>query len=152
MPPSTPSTPEKPASTSSKSIASINGEVVLSVDPDYGDFLPTGGTSEHMLVNLSSQRLAIKVRCSDNALFRVNPVFCFIEPGLCASLIINRLPGPPKYDKIVLHFMKNSDKSAQIKEIFKAPNANPEKLTIPLNCSNAAGKHDDDDDKLPEKK
>jgi hypothetical protein len=48
--------------------------------------------------------------------------------------------------------MKNSDKSAQIKEIFKAPNANPEKLTIPLNCSNAAGKHDDDDDKLPEKK
>uniref|UniRef100_A0AC34RI55 Major sperm protein n=1 Tax=Panagrolaimus sp. JU765 TaxID=591449 RepID=A0AC34RI55_9BILA len=119
----------------SPAVASINGELLLSVDPDSANFQPTGGNSEHMLVNLSSERLAIKVRCSDNNLFRVNPVFMFIEPGQCTNLVVTRVPGPPKNDKIVLHFMKNNDPNAQIKELFKAANCHPEKLTIPLNCS-----------------
>lgn len=31
--------------------------------------------------------------------------------------------------------MKNTDTSAQIKDIFKQENIKPEKLTIPLNCA-----------------
>lgn len=77
----------------SPAVASINGELLLSVDPDSATYQPTGGNSEHMLVNLSSERLAIKVRCSDNSLFRVNPVFVFIEPGQCTNLVVTRLPG-----------------------------------------------------------
>ncbi|KIH56731.1 hypothetical protein ANCDUO_13086 [Ancylostoma duodenale] len=32
----------------------------LSVDPEVATFTPAGGTSEHMLVNLSDKHLAIK--------------------------------------------------------------------------------------------
>lgn len=36
-------------------------ESALSVDPETAVFLPNGGKSEHMLVNISDKRLAVKV-------------------------------------------------------------------------------------------
>ncbi|KAK6062277.1 hypothetical protein COOONC_00044 [Cooperia oncophora] len=40
-----------------------------------------GGASRHMMVNGSSQRMAIKIKCSNNEIFRVSPVYCLLEPG-----------------------------------------------------------------------
>ncbi|KIH53619.1 hypothetical protein ANCDUO_16248 [Ancylostoma duodenale] len=40
-----------------------------------------GGASRHMMVNGSSQRMAIKIKCSNNEIFRVSPVYCMLEPG-----------------------------------------------------------------------
>jgi hypothetical protein len=65
--------------------------IVLTVDPEEANFLPKGGRSEHMLVNLGEKRLAVKVRCSDNNLFRVNPVYFSIDPGQCTNVVITRL-------------------------------------------------------------
>lgn len=36
-------------------------EPALSVDPETAVFLPNGGKSEHMLVNISDKRLVVKV-------------------------------------------------------------------------------------------
>ncbi|CAB3399454.1 unnamed protein product [Caenorhabditis bovis] len=63
-----------------------------------------GGASRHMMVNGSNHRMAIKIKCSDNELFRVSPVFCLLEPGSAQRLQIVRDPGPAKIDKIVLQY------------------------------------------------
>lgn len=44
----------------------------------------SGGASRHLMVNGSSERIAIKVKCSNNHLFRIAPVFTVLEPG-CAQ-------------------------------------------------------------------
>ncbi|VDL74502.1 unnamed protein product [Nippostrongylus brasiliensis] len=61
-----------------------------------------GGASRHMMVNGSSQRMAIKIKCSNNEIFRVSPVYCLLEPGGSQRLQIVRDPGEAKTDKIVL--------------------------------------------------
>ncbi|PIO62449.1 MSP domain protein [Teladorsagia circumcincta] len=63
----------------------------LSVDPEVATFTTAGGKSEHMLVNLSDNHLAVKVRCSNNQLYRVRPVYQVVETGQCKSLIVTRL-------------------------------------------------------------
>ncbi|CAJ0609274.1 unnamed protein product [Cylicocyclus nassatus] len=63
-----------------------------------------GGASRHMMVNGSSQRMAIKIKCSNNGIFRVSPVYCMLEPGASQRLQIVRDPGEAKTDKIVVLF------------------------------------------------
>uniref|UniRef100_A0A0R3S3P9 Major sperm protein n=1 Tax=Elaeophora elaphi TaxID=1147741 RepID=A0A0R3S3P9_9BILA len=113
-------------------------EPALSVDPEMAVFLPNGGKSEHMLVNISEKRLAVKVRCSDNSLFRVNPVYMFIEPGSCSNLVITRLPGPPKSDKLVFHYFSCESNDSEPKEVFKINSQrSPEMLKLPINIISA---------------
>lgn len=42
-------------------------EPALSVDPETAIFLPSGGKSEHMLVNISDKRIVVKV-CMNTSL------------------------------------------------------------------------------------
>ncbi|VDM96624.1 unnamed protein product [Thelazia callipaeda] len=109
-------------------------EPALSVDPETAIFLPNGGKSEHMLVNISDKRLAVKVRCSDNSLFRVSPVYMFIEPGSCGNFVITRLPGPAKSDKLVFHYFFCKPNDLEPKEVFKSnAQKSPEILKLPIN-------------------
>lgn len=43
------------------STASAQKEPALSIDPERAVFLANGGKSEHMLVNISDKRIAVKV-------------------------------------------------------------------------------------------
>ncbi|TKR67964.1 hypothetical protein L596_024028 [Steinernema carpocapsae] len=110
-------------------------EPSLSIDPESATFLTSGGRSEHMLVNCSEARIAVKVRCSDNSVYRVNPVYTFVEPGQCTSLIVTRLPGLPKVDKLVIHYIACSEKDHTAKDLFKS-STTPEVLKLPLSCCN----------------
>uniref|UniRef100_A0A8R1TJD6 Major sperm protein n=1 Tax=Onchocerca volvulus TaxID=6282 RepID=A0A8R1TJD6_ONCVO len=113
-------------------------EPALSVDPETAVFLPNGGKSEHMLVNISDKRIAVKVRCSDNSLFRVSPVYMFIEPGSCVNLVITRLPGPIKSDKLVFHYFACEPNDSEPKEVFKINSQKPpEMLKMPINIISA---------------
>ncbi|KAI6174362.1 Major sperm protein [Aphelenchoides besseyi] len=76
----------------SSNASSPKKESSMSVDPEVGKFLATGGRSENMCVNLGESRICVKVRCSNNVLYRVNPVYMFIDPGQCQNLIVSRLP------------------------------------------------------------
>ncbi|KAL3994743.1 MSP (Major sperm protein) domain family protein [Acanthocheilonema viteae] len=118
--------------------AAQKGEPALSVDPETAIFLPSGGKSEHMLVNISEKRLAVKVRCSDNNLFRVSQVYMFIEPGSCGNLVITRLPGPVKSDKLVFHYFVCEPNDSEPKEVFKINSQkSPEMLKLPINIISA---------------
>ncbi|CAG9532742.1 unnamed protein product [Cercopithifilaria johnstoni] len=113
-------------------------EPALSIDPEAAIFLPNGGRSEHMLVNISDKRLAVKVRCSDNSLFRVSPVYMFIEPGSCGNLVITRLPGPAKSDKLVFHYLICEPNDLEPKEVFKINSQkSPEMLKLPIKIISA---------------
>ncbi|CAD5228342.1 unnamed protein product [Bursaphelenchus okinawaensis] len=122
---------ENPRSPASDSVRSP--QIPLSVDPDNAAFRPKGGRSEHMLVNLSRDRIAVKVKCSDNNLYRVNPVFCFIDGGQCNNLLITRLEGPPKTDKLALHYVKCKPSDTDFKELFKNTPAT-DVVKLPLTC------------------
>ncbi|KAI6185163.1 Major sperm protein [Aphelenchoides fujianensis] len=109
-------------------------DVLLSVDPERATFLPTGSRSEHMVVNLGENRLAVKVRCSDNALYRVNPVYMLIDQGQCQNLMVTRLPGEAKVDKLVLHYVPCDEKTADARDAFKTPDRKPEMAKILMSC------------------
>ncbi|CAJ0582987.1 unnamed protein product, partial [Mesorhabditis spiculigera] len=67
-----------------------------------------GGASRHMLVNGSDQQIAVKIKCSNNSLYRVSPVYCNLVPGQAQRLQIVRDPGAAKVDKLIILF-KRSD-------------------------------------------
>ncbi|CAJ0941174.1 unnamed protein product, partial [Mesorhabditis belari] len=77
----------------------------LQVDKEVAIFLSTGGTSEHVLWNRGGNKLAFKVRCSNNKVYRVTPVHSVIEPGECLDLVITRSSGAARTDKLVVEFL-----------------------------------------------
>ncbi|KAI6170723.1 Major sperm protein [Aphelenchoides bicaudatus] len=66
----------------------------------------------------SSVRLAIKVKTSDNQLYRVNPVYAYIEPGQQLNVYVMRQNGSAKLDKIVFVTVKAVDGNANLKQLF----------------------------------
>ncbi|KAL6725267.1 hypothetical protein Aduo_007331 [Ancylostoma duodenale] len=107
----------------------------LSVDPDCAYFNVTGGKSDHMLVNIGEKRLAVKIRCSNNNLYRVSPNAMFIEPGQCQNLVVVRMAGPARSDKLILQFLPCDKDAEDCKEFFKQADKNgmkPETTRISL--------------------
>ncbi|VDM93633.1 unnamed protein product [Onchocerca ochengi] len=60
-----------------------------------------GGVQKVFISNPTSIRRALKVKCSDNNLYRVNPVYSFIEPGQVLAIDIFRQNGGAKVDKMI---------------------------------------------------
>uniref|UniRef100_A0A914GUJ7 Major sperm protein n=1 Tax=Globodera rostochiensis TaxID=31243 RepID=A0A914GUJ7_GLORO len=77
----------------------------------------TGGASRHLMVNGSSERMAIKVKCSNNRFFRISPVFTILEPGCAQRLQIVRDAGCPGMDKLVLLYTRTTGRNAR--EVFE---------------------------------
>ncbi|CAJ0590433.1 unnamed protein product [Cylicocyclus nassatus] len=117
-------------------------EKSLSVDPDSAYFNVTGGKSDHMLVNLGEKRLAVKIRCSNNTLYRVSPSAMFIEPGQCQNLVVVRNAGPARSDKLILQFLPCEKDTEDCKEFFKQADKNglkPDTMRISLKMVGDAG-------------
>ena len=111
---------------------------LLTADPPAGQFSTDGGTSAHQLINATDQRLAIKIKCSDNALYRVNPVYAIAEPGQPLALEVTRNAGPAKDDRLVVQYMAVPADLVNVHEAFVASVATgavfPE-LAIPLTAA-----------------
>ena len=58
--------------------------------------------SYHKIINGSKDKLALKVKCSDNRVYRLRPVFSILEPNKDLTLTIARIPAPDKKDKLVI--------------------------------------------------
>ncbi|VDM51562.1 unnamed protein product [Toxocara canis] len=72
-----------------------------------------------------------EVKCSDNNVYRVNPVFAFIEPGQYINVDIIRDVGKPKIDKMVFVTAKATADDLMPKAVFK-PGVNKPSLVLPL--------------------
>ncbi|GMR42475.1 hypothetical protein PMAYCL1PPCAC_12670, partial [Pristionchus mayeri] len=73
----------------------------LSVDPEEGHFLEAGGKQDFMLVNTTYTPIAVKIKCSNNAQYKVMPVYLAIDKGQISTLTVTRASGPAKNDKLV---------------------------------------------------
>ncbi|VDO87919.1 unnamed protein product [Haemonchus placei] len=72
----------------------------ITISPRSAHFTVEGGLSIHNIKNISKTRLAIKITCSDNTLYRVTPVYAILEPEEVVVLNIGRLDGQPKKDRL----------------------------------------------------
>ncbi|KAI6172517.1 Major sperm protein [Aphelenchoides besseyi] len=77
----------------------------LSLNPPRAWFTTLGGVSKHIICNHSCDRLALKVRCSNNHIYRVNPVYSFLESGQAHEFEVIRLQGgEARKDKLQILF------------------------------------------------
>ena len=64
------------------------------------------GDSDEMqkviILNRSTVRQAIKIKCTDNKAYKVRPVYAAIEPGKTTSILVLRQNGINKTDKLVI--------------------------------------------------
>ncbi|CAD5224570.1 unnamed protein product [Bursaphelenchus okinawaensis] len=85
----------------------------LFVAPHIADFSSLkGGASRHLLANGTQRRLAIKIKCSNNALYRVSPVYYVLEPGESQRILVVRDPGKPAVDKMIILYKATNCKNA----------------------------------------
>uniref|UniRef100_A0A914ZQS4 Major sperm protein n=1 Tax=Parascaris univalens TaxID=6257 RepID=A0A914ZQS4_PARUN len=54
------------------------------------------------ITNPTKDRIAVKVKCSDNRIYRVDPVYSFVDPGSTLPLNVTRCISSNKSDKLVL--------------------------------------------------
>jgi len=92
----------------------------ITIDPPLCNVQATGGSSTHQLANTVQNRLAFKVKSSNNNEYRVKPVFGFIEPGASTPLEVIRLPGVPKEDKLVILWAQVPPEETDPQAPFKA--------------------------------
>ena len=106
----------------------------LIADPPAAQIPAAGGNSTHQLNNTGTDRLAFKVKSSNNNEYRIKPVFGFIEPGAATLLEITRTAGPPREDKLVVHFAVVAVDATEAKAAFEG--AQPVgSITIPLSAA-----------------
>ncbi|KHN80291.1 Uncharacterized protein Tcan_17022 [Toxocara canis] len=104
----------------------------LLVYPQFAVFEQQGGASKHTLTNRGQQRIAIKIKCSDNRLYKVNPVYSFLDPGASEQLDVARGGGFKKKDKLVLMFLLTKADETDAKCVFDSYVDKPNQLILPL--------------------
>ncbi|CAP27775.1 Protein CBG07809 [Caenorhabditis briggsae] len=76
----------------------------LTAEPASCTIPANGGTSSLKIANSGTDKLIFKIKSSNNKDYRIQPVFGFVEPSEFKEVTVIRLSGPPKEDKIVIHF------------------------------------------------
>ncbi|XGW13445.1 hypothetical protein V3C99_000069 [Haemonchus contortus] len=103
----------------------------ITISPRSAHFTVEGGLSIHNIKNISKTRLAIKITCSDNTLYRVTPVYAILEPEEVVVLNIGRLDGQPKKDRLGI-LMIDFNGTGNAKDAFKRTDLRPVTVNIPL--------------------
>ncbi|CAI2350368.1 unnamed protein product [Caenorhabditis sp. 36 PRJEB53466] len=105
----------------------------MAVVPARLQYQPIGGVSQLELKNTSAERKAFKLKCSDNALYRVNPVYGIAEPRSSVTIDVLRLNGEEKTDKLVL-ITASAKGVSDPREAFakSSPSEHPQMMVVPL--------------------
>ncbi|KAH7728160.1 MSP-domain protein 5 [Aphelenchoides avenae] len=124
-------------STQTLSMQSIQENKKLEVQPVDLRWAPTGGLQSVTVVNNTGERQALKVKCSDNALYRVSPVHAFVESGQRLKVDVLRQVGAPKVDRLVLLTANAKPTDASAKTCFQAGGQHPT-MVVPMFATSAA--------------
>ncbi|EFP09404.1 hypothetical protein CRE_25426 [Caenorhabditis remanei] len=115
----------------------------VTVIPRVARFSIEGGLSTHTLMNHSDNRIAVKITCSDNNMYRVTPVYATVEPGQSLPLHIARITSDLiKRDRLCVNILE-ADGNKEAREIFKK-NANtraPASINMALEATNDSQNH-----------
>ncbi|VDM72521.1 unnamed protein product [Strongylus vulgaris] len=128
----------------------------LAIDPPACTVPAAGGKSKHSLMNGSEAKIIIKVKCTNNTEYRMNPVYAFIDPAGKIDLEVTRLvrfsdwlgklrltkslvrlqEGPAKEDKAVIQFGPSPEDATD--PTIAWPSIPPEQIqsaTLPLSAT-----------------
>uniref|UniRef100_A0A0R3RQQ0 Major sperm protein n=1 Tax=Elaeophora elaphi TaxID=1147741 RepID=A0A0R3RQQ0_9BILA len=95
----------------------------------------SGGIQKLFLTNQSKERRAIKIKCSDNRLYRVSSVFNILEPGETIGIDIVRQNGGSKPDKMLFLWTKAEKSDTNASKLFDKFSSYP-MLVLPLIVNN----------------
>uniref|UniRef100_A0A8R1TL49 Major sperm protein n=1 Tax=Onchocerca volvulus TaxID=6282 RepID=A0A8R1TL49_ONCVO len=104
----------------------------LSIEPKNLRWTGDGGYQTVQLRNITTDRLAVKAKCSDNELYRVNPVFGFIDPGKELKVDIIRRKAIPKVDKMIFVSVRANKEEVFPKPLFKRSKDSQKMAMLPL--------------------
>ena len=99
---------------------SVQSPAALVAEPGQVKLASTGGKTTLQLQNPGGVKMMFKVKCTNNNEYRVNPVYGFIEAGAKAPVEVIRLAGPPKDDKLVVHFAPAPAGATDAQAAFKS--------------------------------
>ncbi|CAI2354800.1 unnamed protein product [Caenorhabditis sp. 36 PRJEB53466] len=106
----------------------------LTADPPACTVPAAGGASTHKLVNAGTDKLIFKIKSSNNNEYRITPVFGFVDPSGSKDISITRTAGPPKEDKLVIHFAPAPADATDAQAAFAAITP-AGTVTIPLSAT-----------------
>ncbi|KAH7727214.1 MSP-domain protein 5 [Aphelenchoides avenae] len=126
----------EPAPTSIRTIAIVERPYDVSggsfkVAPEYLRYAQTGGVQSVTIENQSGARQAVKVKCTDNMLYRVHPVYAFVETGQQLKVEVQRQNGSAKVDKLIFVATPASSTAASAESMFQANRKYPSTV-VPL--------------------
>ncbi|KAM3719953.1 Uncharacterized protein ACO02O_11804 [Dirofilaria immitis] len=107
-------------------------EQELIIEPKNLRWTGEGGYQTVQLQNITNDRLAIKAKCSDNQLYRVNPVFGFINPGEKLKVDIMRQKAMPKVDKMIFVSVRANKDDIFPRPLFKRSKDSQKVAMLPL--------------------
>uniref|UniRef100_A0AC35FJ61 Major sperm protein n=1 Tax=Panagrolaimus sp. PS1159 TaxID=55785 RepID=A0AC35FJ61_9BILA len=102
----------------------------LKLEPTKLFWSKPDGHQNISLLNQTTERQAIKVKCSGNVVYRVSPVRAIIEPGKDLNIEIQRQNGSKKVDKIYIVYSPAGNEKNP-KNVFKSDIKYP-MITLPL--------------------
>ncbi|CAI4229113.1 unnamed protein product [Auanema sp. JU1783] len=106
--------------------------LALNIFPPLAEFIDFGGASKHVMTNSGGARIVIKVKCSNNSLFKVSPVYAFLDPGASMDLQILRHEGPTRNDKLVIMYKEARKGEKNAKKNFQLTEGVTAKKVLPL--------------------
>ncbi|KAI6219364.1 Major sperm protein [Aphelenchoides besseyi] len=104
----------------------------LHMQPEQLRFSTEGGLLHCVIHNPSGDRQAVKVKCSDNKLYKVNPVYAFVEPNSTLRVDVCRVEGgKAKADKLIFVTAQAPSDEKEPKKLFNQKNrAEKEHMTV----------------------
>ncbi|EFP07912.1 hypothetical protein CRE_14143 [Caenorhabditis remanei] len=96
----------------------------IRVIPHEISFPQIGGLKHVRIKNSSGKRIVYMVKCSDNMMYSINPVYGIIENDKDAQINILRENGEAKYDKLVIITAVHTDKNKTAEQTFASLNDN----------------------------
>ncbi|CAI2347960.1 unnamed protein product [Caenorhabditis sp. 36 PRJEB53466] len=115
----------------------------VTVIPRVARFSTEGGLSTHTLMNHSDNRIAVKITCSDNNMYRVTPVYATVEPGQSLPLHIARITSDLiKRDRLCVNILE-ADGNKEAREVFKKNTSNraPASINMALEAADNHNNH-----------
>lgn len=85
-------------------------------------FPPIGGMKHVRVKNSTGKPIAYMAKCSDNILFRINPVYGIIDTDRDAQINILRENGAAKHDKLVIVTTVHHDANKTAQHTFSQLN------------------------------
>ncbi|KAK6755739.1 hypothetical protein RB195_014243 [Necator americanus] len=89
-----------------------------------------GGKKRFSICNKTDSIHAVKIRCSDNSLFRITPAMASVQPNETLTVRIYRTRSPIKPDKIVIFVTPTARIERHLKELFRSPYLPISKISI----------------------